>query len=289
MSGYNDTPYTHNNAKVVDKDEVVEYTLEDFGLTPDNIKLNHFGVDIRDPRTKEHLPDAFYQSKIEAAVASVEKKLDIAILPRIETEHHDFYRNDFESHMYIHAWKKPILQVERVRMEYGGTSIYEYPQRWWKVYNLPGHIQMLPSLLLSGGNQGLNVSQMYTGYPVSYGMSHITQGSNHAPQLFHIEYVAGMLPPSRQGVTKDYEMHPDLWQLIIKMALKEVLQQWGRLIIGPGVANMSMSIDGVSQSIDTTQSAMHGGASADILQLDRDIAELTSGLKSYYGVNLGLI
>ena len=43
------------------------------------------------------------------------------------------------------------------------------------------------------------------------------------------------------------------------------------LIIGAGIANQSVSIDGVSQSIGTTQSAMYGGASARIQQYTDDI------------------
>ncbi len=281
-------PYGHNNQKLVELSDVNKYTLEDYGLTVDSVKSNHFGVNVTDPRTGEHLPDPFYKSKIESAVAQVEKKLDIVILPRIQTEHHDFYRNDFESHMYLHTFRKPILQVEAVRLEYGGSMIFNYPTRWWRVYNLPGHIQMLPTLMLSGDQGPLNLAQAYSGYPMIAGIPHTT-GSNSAPQMFHVEYVAGMLPPERSGVTQPHELHPDLWELIIKIALKEVFQQWGRLIIGPGIAGMSMNIDGVSQSIDTTQSAMYGGASAEIVQLNQDIQELFNGLKSYYGTNIGII
>lgn len=282
-------PYGHSNERLVSLEDVDKYTLEDYGLTVENIKANHFGVDITDPRTGQHLPDYFYKSKIETAVSQVEKSLDIAILPRIVREHHDYNRNDFSSHMYIHAFKKPILQVEKVTLEYGGRSVYNYPTSWWRIYKLPGHIQMLPSTLLSG-NQGLSLAQAYTGYPMVGGVPHsLAGGHNSAPQLFHLEYVAGMLPPKRRGVTEEYEMHPDLWELIVKMVLKEAFFQWGRLIIGPGIASMSINVDGVGQSIDTTQSAMYGGASAEIVQLNEDIDNLTKGLKSYYGMNLGLI
>jgi len=179
--------------------------------------------------------------------------------------------------------------MERIRMEYGGSSVFEYPTKWWRVNKLPGHIEMLPTLMLAGEGTTMNVSQIYSGYPMISGIPSLVGNNNYAPQLFHVEYIAGMLPPSRSGVTEQHEMHADLWTLIIKVALKEVLQQWGRLIIGAGIANMSVSIDGVSQSIDTTQSAMYGGASADIMQIDRDIADLVPALKSYYGMNLGLI
>lgn len=284
---YNGGEYQHNNPKLIDPSELNNYTLEDYGLTIDAVKANHFGIDVTDPRTGEHLPDAFYKSKIESAVALVEKMLDIVILPRYVREHVDFYRNDFESFMYIHTQQRPIVQLENVALEYGGNLVFNYPPQWWRVYHLAGHIEMLPSLLLSGGDN-INLAMAYSGYPMIAGIPY-TVGNEYAPQLFHVEYIAGMLPPARRGVTQQWEMHPDLWNLIIKIALKEVFQQWGRLIIGAGIANMSLDIDGVSQSIDTTQSAMYGGAYADIAQLDRDIEELYNGLKSYYGTNLGIV
>ena len=43
------------------------------------------------------------------------------------------------------------------------------------------------------------------------------------------------------------------------------------LIIGAGIANQSVSIDGLSQSVGTTQSAMFGGASARIQNYSDDL------------------
>lgn len=285
---YERPPYGHNNQKLIDLSEVDSYKLEDYGLTVDAVKANHFGIDITDPRTGGHLPDAFYKSKIESAVSQVEKELNIVILPRVIEEHHDFYSNDFNSNTYIHTFQRPILQVEKVALEYGGNLIFNYPTRWWRVYKLEGHIHMMPTLLLSGEQESLNLAQAYSGYPMITGVPR-TVGRQHGPQMFHVTYVAGMLPPSRRGVTQPHEMHPDLWELIVKTALREVFQQWGRLIIGAGIANMQIEIDGVKQSIDTTQSAMYSGASADIELLNRDIETLTKRLKSYYGHNLGII
>lgn len=279
-------PYSHNNQKHVDKDKVEDYTLEDYGFTVDNLKMNHFGIDVKDPRTGEELPEAFYRSKIESAVAQVEKALDIVILPRVVSEHHDLYGNDFSNNMFMHVFQRPILQVENVKMEYGDYRVFNYPSRWWKVYNIPGHIEMLPSLLLSGEN--MNLSQAYVGHPAMAGMPPVTSHQS-APQLFHVDYVAGMLPPQRRGVSNPYEMHPDLWQVVIKMALKEIFEQWGRLIIGAGIADMSISVDGVSQSIGTTQSARYSGASAEIVQLDDDINNHLARLKSYYGLHVGIV
>ncbi|QVW28806.1 hypothetical protein [Bacillus phage SWEP1] len=280
--------YQHNNEKLIALEDIEKLRLEDYGLTVDAVKMNHFGISVTDPRTGEYMPDEFYQSKIEQAVAQAEKKLDIVILPRYNSEHHDYYRNDFESFMFLRTHQRPIMQAEKITLEYGGGTVFNYPTKWWKVYKLEGHLEMLPTLMLSEQGQNMNLAQVYSGYPMIAGIPHLV-GNNYAPQMFHVEYVAGMLPPKRRGVSQPWEMHPDLWTLIIKIALKEVFQQWGRLIVGAGIASMDISIDGISQHIDTTQSAMYGGASADIMQLDRDISELVDGLKSYYGVNLGII
>jgi len=53
----------------------------------------------------------------------------------------------------------------------------------------------------------------------------------------------------------------------------------GDLILGAGIANQSISIDGLSQSIGTTQSAMYGGASARVESYRQDIDKLISVLR----------
>ena len=58
------------------------------------------------------------------------------------------------------------------------------------------------------------------------------------------------------------------------------------MIIGAGIANKSLDVDGISETIGTTQSAMYGGASAQIIQINDDIDELLKGLQSYFGTNM---
>ncbi|WBF81222.1 hypothetical protein FMLHJGGC_00171 [Staphylococcus phage BSwM-KMM1] len=79
---------------------------------------------------------------------------------------------------------------------------------------------------------------------------------------------------------------PELEQLVIKYALKEIYQVWGNLIIGAGIANKTLEVDGITETIGTTQSAMYGGASAQILQLSDDIKEILEGLRAYFGYNM---
>ena len=74
----------------------------------------------------------------------------------------------------------------------------------------------------------------------------------------------------------------NLLEYIYKKAAISVFEVWGDQIIGAGIASSSLSVDGLSQSIGTTQSAMYGGASARILEYRKDIDELVPILRKHY-------
>lgn len=286
MEQYN--PYAHGNVQHISLEDVEKLTLDDYGWTPQTIKAYMFGVEVRNPETGEEMGDAFYTHVFETAIAKAEKELDIAILPRvIQGEHHDFYSNDFSSYMYTHSFKKPILQVERLQLEINGKTIYNYPKNWWKVYNLAGHIELYPTALMQTG-LGEAYNNVLGGYPTLAGMPPASNGT-FSPQMIHLDYVAGLLPRKRAGISYDWEVPADLEQLVIKFALREIFQVWGRLIIGAGIAGRQLSIDGISESIQTTQSAMYTGSSADIELINRDIKELIGSLKAYFGMNMGIL
>ena len=95
---------------------------------------------------------------------------------------------------------------------------------------------------------------------------------SYAPQLWHVKYRAGM-----------DKIPADLYEAVYKKATIGVLQIWGDLILGAGIASQSISLDGYSQSIGTTQSAMYGGASARCEEYRKDLNNrLLPTLKSYY-------
>lgn len=281
-------PYSHGNPQHITLEELGKVTPADYGWTPATIKNYMFGVKVVDPETGQELDDTFYEHVIDTAVAKAEKELDIAILPRlIKGEHHDFHQSDFNSFMYTHTYKRPIVQAEGLKLEINGRAMYNYPSNWWKVYSLAGHIELYPTALMQTGI-GFGYEQVFQGYPQLAGMPP-SSGQTFAPQMVHVDYIAGLLPRKNRGYNAEWECPADLEQLVIKYAMKEVFQIWGRLIIGAGIAGKTLSIDGISESIQTTQSAMYGGASADIKQIDEDIDRLVSALRSYFGMNLGIV
>lgn len=278
-------PYSHHNPKRIELEDVNKYTLEDYGLTPEAVKAYMYGLNVIDPSTGQSMGDTFYKHAIETAIAEVESTLDIAILPRPVLTHHDYNDTEYNSFMFIKTYKRPILQVEKLSLEYNGRSVYTYPSGWWKVYSLAGHIQVSPTPLMQAGHGAGAMMLPSVGASLALMGAMGAMNSTFAPQMIHVDYVAGMLPRARAGVHQEWEMPANLEKLILKHAVKEIFQQWGRLILSPGIATRTISMDGISETIGTTASAMYGAASADLAQIEKDIDILTKGLKSYYGTN----
>ena len=298
MAGSNTyAPYQEGNPKRIKLSDVDKYTLDDYGLNVGAVKEQLLGINVVDPVTGKTLGDAYYKRAINSAVASVEKKLDIKILPQKKVESKDFYPSDFSAHNYIRTRNRPILQVEEFSMRVNGQPIIQYPSGWWKVNSLGGSISLMPTLgaAMPGygsytGNYGADyfMGNMYQSAPL-LGAPVMNNRTTTSPSLFQIGYIAGMLPQAREGVEEDWEMPQDLQFLILKQAAKDVLEQFGRLLIGAGIASRGLSVDGISENIVTTQSAMYGGAAADIIQLNQDIDNLMSGLKAKYMQRVGII
>lgn len=310
MELYNE-PYSHNNPKLVDLETIENITPSDYGLTPEAIKASMFGVKVVDPNTGNEMGDSFYTYAIETAISKVETELDIVILPRVVTEHKDYNYAEYSSYMFLHAKAKPILQVETLGLEANGSYKRNYPSEWWKVYNRPGHIQVASAPLYGAisGNMGGGIATFsggvaFGGFDGGYGgrlhggLSSLPNGSslggykpnpvsggnqNSYPQLIHVSYIAGMLPQRRAGVTEEWEMPTLLNELIVKMASKQIFQQWGRLVVPMGISSKTLTIDGISESVSYTSSATNGAIKSEIGQLDEDIADGLNKLRGYYG------
>lgn len=261
-------------------------TLDDLGINIDLIKNELLGMDrdLTDPVTGKPYPDSFYTMILNRAVAQAEKIFDVAILPRVQVDKLDYHRQDFNAFAYLQANYRPILTVKDLTLYYNNQTILSVPDEWLKVTNRTGQIQVSPSVLM----QGLNTTINPTIYPIinsPYGMTPSPyQETEFAPQMLGITYVAGMMPHSdRDGINYDWMIQPDMLSYIAKLGAIEVLEKWSRNIIGAGIASYSVSVDGISTSLDTTASATNSAATAEVDQLTRDMKPIEESLKAYYG------
>lgn len=243
-----------------------ENTSEESVVTPNSWSdlsieavKNHylFGIDLSDQEGNP-LPDSLFAHYIDSAVDWLQNLLDIQISEVVMTaEQHDYIRNDYQNWGYIQLHKNPVKRITGLRMMYGNRPSVEIPLDWIKLDKLTGQIHLFPSTGSAGsliiGNTGL----LY-GFHGAWAF---------APQLWAVDYVAGV---DESDNTLPIQL---LQEAIYKRASCGILNVWGDLILGAGIASQSVSIDGVSQSIGTTQSAMFGGASARIENYTKDIKE----------------
>lgn len=288
-------PYGQGNPQRVKPEQVNEYTLDNFGITIDAVKGQMFGTPVVDPVTGKALPDNYYKQAIKSAVGWAEKRFDISILPRFVVEEKDFNLNEANSYMYQKLLHRPVLQVEHFDVNLNGGGFINFPTRWWKVESLAGTLQIMPGFgtqyAMSGVGYGVlnGYNDLQVNNLLSYSLMPYGQSSSTAPQAFHVNYVAGMLPQAREGVEQAWELPTELLWVILKQAAKEVLQVFGRLILSPGIAAQSLTIDGITEQKTSTASAMYGGMQADIMQLDKDIAQYSAGLDAKFGPRISMI
>lgn len=261
-------------------------TLDDLGLNIDLIKNELMGMnnDLVDPVTGKPYPDDFYNQILERAVAEAEKIFDVAILPRVQVDRMDYHREDFNAFAYLQTNYRPILQVNDLTLYYNNQTILSVPDEWLKVTNRTGQIQVSPSVLM----QGLNTTINPTIYPIinsPYGMTPSPyQETEFAPQMLGVTYVTGMMPRTgRAGINYDWMIQPDMLGYIAKLAAIEILERYGRSILGPGIASYSVHVDGIGTNVDTTQSPEFAATSGEIRNLQDDMKSIEKRLRKFYG------
>jgi hypothetical protein len=261
-------------------------TLDDLGINIDLIKNELMGMnnDLVDPVTGKPYPDDFYNQILERAVAEAEKIFDVAILPRVQVDRMDYHREDFNAFAYLQTNYRPILQVNDLTLYYNNQTILSVPDEWLKVTNRTGQIQVSPSVLM----QGLNTTINPTIYPIinsPYGMTPSPyQETEFAPQMLGVTYVTGMMPRTgRAGINYDWMIQPDMLGYIAKLAAIEILERYGRSILGPGIASYSVHVDGIGTNVDTTQSPEFAATSGEIRNLQDDMKSIEQRLRKFYG------
>ena len=227
------------------------------GISVQNIKDNYlFGINLTDANGNP-LPEGLFVHYVNAAIDYLQNLLDIVISESEFTERHDYIRNDYQNWGFIQLDHKPVKEIKRLTLMYGNQCSVEIPLDWIQLDKLSGQITLFPS---AGSANSLIIGQtgMLFGFQSQW---------DYAPQLWEVEYVAGI---DEHDKNMPFEL---LKEAVSKRASCGILNVWGDLIIGAGIASQSVSIDGVSQSIGTTQSAMYGGASARVTEYTNDLKD----------------
>jgi len=213
----------------------------------------------------ERLPRSVINDAIEQAVANLEDK----ILARIKgnehiVEHHDYDKDLFSQFMFVPLREYPVRRVHSLKMVYGenGSVVWDVPPELIQaklstdgIGSRFGYLQILPFY-------GISTSVGFD--PATFTLLQGTMVSPTAPSLIRAEYDAGM-------DLMENDLPPAVVRAIGLIAAIHPLNIMGDIVIGAGIANVSMSFDGFSESIGTTASAENSAYSSRIIMHRKEL------------------
>lgn len=232
-----------------------------------------FGLDLTDD-SGNPFPDSLYEWFIKSAVSWLEHRLDLPLRPKIITEErHPYIKEDYRQYLWMRVKEYPIISVEEVKLVLPGEQVVkEFDSSWIYPEHDSGVIQILPG---SGTAGTILLGASGAWIPIVYG------ANRYIPGTWSISYTAGFAPGSLPYVFKD---------LVGKVASFGPLNIAGDLLGGAGIASQAISIDGLSQSFNTTSSATNAGYGARLVQYNREIKEQIPTLRnSYKGINMVVV
>lgn len=255
-------------------------------ITPQELRNRWcFGL----PLSKEDgevMSDEDLQAFIDSAILEVERKLGILIVPRkivcdldavglqegvdynLLEPAYDYRVDEYRRWGFIQLRHRPVISVESVKIVLpNNLQVIEFPKEWIKLYPKAGQIHIVP----------------YAGSPtvmtMGIGNNTLTTLINgnlnyNLPQSIRVSYTAGM-----------QEVPRDIKNVIAKIAAIDVLGIAGDAILA-GVASISTSVDGLSESFSTTASATNATYGAHILQYQKEVDAFfdpkSGGARQYY-------
>ena len=236
-------------------------------ISPEELQeLYFFGTPIVDPNGSGMSTESI-RYYIKAAQTEVEQWLNIKLNKQIIEEEKDFHWADFQSWGYIRL-TYPIVEPVSLFGFISDVQQIQYPTEWLSVRKTSDGQLYHNNLYLVPGNSSARTNAIvYSGITPHLGFL----GRTQIPNYWKITYCTG------------FDSIPEnLKNFIGKLAAINIFHILGDIILGAGIANQSISIDGLSQSVATTASATNSGYGARIQGYWNDLKVQRQILQSYY-------
>lgn len=210
--------------------------------------------------TGDSLTYAQIENYIRDYTKQLETMLSLKIPLQMATERADFSRKDFNEWGYLRSTYF-IMEVESLVGKLGGEITY--PNDWLS-YETNGdgymrNIFIVPGQSALSSNFTQSNAIVFSGaHPIFY----LSRTSN-VPFYWQLTYLTGFKKVPR-----------DILVVLGKLVTIQLLNVLGDITFGAGIASKSLSIDGLSQSIGTTQSAENSLYSARIRQYGREMKDI---------------
>lgn len=206
---------------------------------------------------------------IQGAQSLIEKILGIKIKKQVIEEDRNYESGDLRDWLYLRT-SFPVNVGLGIQGWAGATRQIEYPRDWisHKKSTVQNQRYRQISLIPNGSGSSGIISTNYSGFlPISF-----TRYSM-VPNYWKIKYITGFSPENVDSL---------ILQAVGKISAIDLLGIASNSIIGPGLTGTSLSIDGLSQSIQTAKSSSSGAFAPQITQYTQDLEQIIKILKSYY-------
>jgi len=247
-------------------------------MSPEELMALYFyGINIQSTDGSKMSEDTI-RFQIKSAQDEVEKFLEIRLVPKLIEQTTDYYRSDYWGSFPIMKTKLPVKKPLSMIGFLNGIEQIKYPPEWLNSKkDSEGHYFKKIHIIPTGSTVGNSSSVILSGITAYYGMASYSD----IPNYFTMQYVTGY----------DIDQMPyDVVDLVGKMAAIKLFHQAGDLILGAGIASLSLGLDGLSQSVSTTSSATNAGYGARIQGYLKDIDLYSKRLKQFYkSVNFGAL
>lgn len=243
-------------------------------LSVDQLKSRYFfGLNLTDDAGNELSEDtmAFY---IKHAIQWLEDLLDIKIAKEtITDEPQDFYYPDYQTYIWTQLNHVPVIDITELKMTLPNQQdVITYDSSWLYERKAAGQVQVIPG---SGQMSIVTLGLSGAWLPFAYGRT------KHIPNIFVATYTAGF----ERGCVP-----ADIQHAVGMVASFGPLNLLGDIVIGAGIANTSLSIDGLSQSVGTTSSAENAAYSARIRSYREELKMMLPQLRrTYHPVSLAVV
>lgn len=243
----------------------LNYTQVEPLITVDKLKETYLFGTLHFPDFEgKNLSDEALQTFINNAISILEHDLDIAVMPRKKTEFKDYYLNDYYEWGYFQLNNNPVISIESMRVVYlkgidpvtqdeEFEAVLDIPPQWIRLDPDSAMVRLIPNNKFPGrlmvGSGGAFFPELWNRH-------------SNVPHMWEFVYYHGF----KSGCV------PSLVNAAIGlMAAIFAMNVLGDLIIGAGIAGTSLSLDGLSQSIQTTASAENHGFSAKVKDYARQL------------------
>lgn len=241
-------------------------------ISPSSLLERYFhGISIC-TKDGKRIPEDTIKQKIFTAQRMVETAMNIKLDRVVVSESRDFVKNEYD-HWGFMQLTFPVKKVLSLIGWLGTTKQTEFPLEWTSKFEESEEdlLRRTVHIVPSGSVTAQTNSVVFVGITPNAGF----YGTPNVPNYWRVKYCTGF-----------NNIPTELIDLVGKIAAIQIFAITGDIVLGSGIAAQSLSLDGLSQNISTTQSAMYSAHSARITQYKDELKLDIPRLTNYYkGIN----